>query len=295
MLYSLRHLDRLLRGDATKLAALRFGRVELPLADLALLVLVLGLFYGLCMACYAIFNSSPDALRQIAATMLKVPLLFFLTLFITFPSLYVFNGLIGSRLEAGSVLRLMIATLAVMTAILASLGPIVAFFSASTTSYSFMLLLNVAVFAVAGALGLRFLFVTLHKLTVAQAGLEAMSGIDETEVLLVHEHEPAAGKAHSDMLAREIGGLAPEGPASEEGDETGDSAGGSPTTEVVKVAPKVKLVFTIWVGMFSLVGAQLGWVMRPFLGNPNQPFEWFRPRESNFFEAVIRALGDLLS
>lgn len=295
MLYSLRHLDRLLRGDATKLAALRFGRVELPLADLALLVLVLGLFYGLCMACYALFNSSPDALRQIAATMLKVPLLFFLTLFITFPSLYVFNGLIGSRLEAGSVLRLMIATLAVMTAILASLGPIVAFFSASTTSYSFMLLLNVTVFAVAGALGLRFLFVTLHKLTVAQAGLEAMAAGDETEVMVVPEQESGAREDSSDTLAREIDQLAHAVDASEGEGEQADPTGRPTTTEIVKVAPKVKLVFTIWVGMFSLVGAQLGWVMRPFLGNPNQPFEWFRPRESNFFEAVIRALGDLLS
>ena len=48
----------------------------------------------------------------------------------------------------------------------------------------------------------------------------------------------------------------------------------------------MKLVFRCWVIVFGLVGAQMGWVLRPFVGNPNQPFQWFRERESNFFQAV---------
>jgi hypothetical protein len=39
----------------------------------------------------------------------------------------------------------------------------------------------------------------------------------------------------------------------------------------------------------------MGWVLRPFIGDPNQPFTWFRPRESNFFEAVLNALHTLLT
>jgi hypothetical protein len=46
-----------------------------------------------------------------------------------------------------------VASIAVMLAVLSSIGPIVAFFSLSSTSYSFMVLLNVAVFAIAGILG----------------------------------------------------------------------------------------------------------------------------------------------
>ena len=57
----------------------------------------------------------------------------------------------------------------------------------------------------------------------------------------------------------------------------------------------VKTVFQIWVILFSVVGAQMGWVLRPFVGNPNVPFAWFRGRESNFFEAVFRALASLFS
>ena len=49
-----------------------------------------------------------------------------------------------------------------MATVLASLGPIVAFFSLSTTSYPFMLLFNVAVFSVSGVLGLTFLLQTLQ-------------------------------------------------------------------------------------------------------------------------------------
>ena len=47
--------------------------------------------------------------------------------------------------------------------------------------------------------------------------------------------------------------------------------------------------------VFGLVGAQMGWVLRPFIGNPNIPFTWFRGRQSNFFEAVLHTLGNLFS
>jgi hypothetical protein len=57
----------------------------------------------------------------------------------------------------------------------------------------------------------------------------------------------------------------------------------------------VKTVFRCWVVLFGLVGAQMGWVLRPFIGDPSRPFTWLRPRESNFFEAVFAALADLVS
>ena len=57
----------------------------------------------------------------------------------------------------------------------------------------------------------------------------------------------------------------------------------------------VKVVFGCWVVVFGLVGAQMGWVLRPFIGSPSMPFQWFRERESNFFQAVVRAVQDLFS
>jgi hypothetical protein len=37
----------------------------------------------------------------------------------------------------------------------------------------------------------------------------------------------------------------------------------------------------------------MGWILRPFIGDPNLPFQWFRQRQSNFFEAVIIAFANL--
>ena len=59
------------------------------------------------------------------------------------------------------------------------------------------------------------------------------------------------------------------------------------------LARHTRLVFACWVIVFAVVGAQMGWVLRPFIGSPTQHFEWFRARESNFFEAVAHAMNAL--
>src|SRR5687767_124629 len=170
---SIQSLDRILRGEATRLPDLRRGTLDVPLGALSLVILVLGAFYGACMGVYAVItrHGEPTAgmgYQQLAASAAKVPLLFFLTLIVTFPSLYVFNAIVGSRLSLGSLLRLLVAALGVMMALLASFGTIVVFFAVSTDSYAFMVLLNVVLFAVAGFLGLGFLLQTLHRLYNAQ-------------------------------------------------------------------------------------------------------------------------------
>jgi hypothetical protein len=61
------------------------------------------------------------------------------------------------------------------------------------------------------------------------------------------------------------------------------------------LSQNVKAVFRIWVVVFALVGAQMGWVLRPFIGRPDQPTSFVRARESNFFEGVWRNLQRLLT
>jgi len=255
--HPLRQLDRILRGEATRLSALRRGTIELAPGGLTLVILALGLLYGACMGSYALFQKSGAHPMQFLATIGKVPLLFLLTLVVTFPSLYVFNALVGSRLNLVAIGHLVIAALAVMLAILASFGPIVAFFSLSTTSYPFMLLLNIIAFAVAGFLGLRFLLLTLHRLTQVQ-------------------NEAAQAESAT---------------AESSNDSPHDSAGALDRLENHVANAAVTRVFTIWIVVFGLVGAQMGWVLRPFLGHPSVAFTLFRGRESNFFEA----LGHLIS
>src|SRR5690242_11022068 len=173
MLIWLKHLDRVIRGEATKASALHGGEIEQPVSGLVVIGIGLGAIYGLCMGSYAVFQRASEPALQLIATTIKVPVLFFLTLAITFPSLYVFNALVGSRLSLLSVVRLLVISLVVMLTVLASLGPIVAFFSISTTSYPFMLLLNVLFYSIAGFLGLRCVLVTLDRLSAAIAWAHA--------------------------------------------------------------------------------------------------------------------------
>ena len=66
--------------------------------------------------------------------------------------------------------------------------------------------------------------------------------------------------------------------------------------EKKKVYPKVGVVvFRFWILILAFVGMQLAWNLRPFIGSRELPFEIFRKREGNFYLAVIRAAGDLVT
>lgn len=130
------------------------GTVPVAAAPMLVVIFVLAVTYGACMGSFALWRATGPVWGQLAAATVKTPALFLLTLAATFPSLYVFNALVGSRLNCVAVFRLLLASLGVTLAVLASLGPIVAFFGASTTSYRFLVLLNIVVFAAAGGLGM---------------------------------------------------------------------------------------------------------------------------------------------
>lgn len=99
-------LDELLRGEATSEQRLDTGLLNVSARNLAILVATLAAVYGLCMGSFSLLKEVPPELAgssgrilQMLASMVKVPALFFLTLLVTFPSLYVFNALVGSRLR----------------------------------------------------------------------------------------------------------------------------------------------------------------------------------------------------
>jgi len=269
MLQALKELDRVLRGEATRISAIKDGSIRIRVPGILAMILLLGLFAGFCVGWFALFNREPPVYEQLLASAVKVPLLFLLTLIVTFPSLYVFTALVGSRLSLASVFRLLIAALAVTLAIIASFGPITAFFSVSTENYSFMVLLNVLLFAVAGVLGLLFLLQTLHRLSLV-------------DTLLTRSDEPTPPTTPPPT---------PDGAPAPPPDPLGALA----RIEGRVLGRHVKAVFRAWIIVFGLVGAQMAWVLRPFIGDPNRPFAWFRPRASNFFEAVLGTLQSLFS
>ena len=268
MRQSLRDLDLILRGDVTQLSALQAGTLRTRARGLVWILVVLGMFYGACMGCFAVVGGMAGGWKQVLASAVKVPALFFLTLLVTLPSLYVFNALVGSRLTVVSLLRLIVATMGVTLALLASFGTIVAFFSFTTTSYPFMVVLHVAIFAVAGVLGLTFLLRTLQRLSVVPP-----APVPSTVPAL----DPATESAGSVL------------------DGSGD--GGRPPGALAPLPPDaraadVRTVFRLWIVVFGLVGAQMSWILRPFIGGGRE-FALFRPRGSNFFQAVLNHLGSL--
>ncbi|MFY9341437.1 MAG: hypothetical protein WAT39_03030, partial [Planctomycetota bacterium] len=160
-------LDHVLRGTFLQPEALARGHIAVPVRTLVRLGIGLGALYGLALGSYAAFRGADQAWLQLVASATKVPLLFLLTLVVTFPSLYVFAALQRLPLGFRSTLRLLLVAIVVHLAVIASLGPVFAFFAASTKSYAFMILLNVAFFAIGGVLGFMVLRRATHTMFAA--------------------------------------------------------------------------------------------------------------------------------
>jgi hypothetical protein len=180
----------------------------------------------------------------------------------------VFSALVGSHLRFWPVMRLLMSAMAVTVAVAASLAPVLAFFTLSSRSYSFMVLLNVVLLGASGFVGITFLRRALVGLMLAA---HPVAGVPATAVLAppvdgtTGEPPPDPGLYRSASLARDR--VAPFDSARRE------TAG--------------LRIFRVWLVAYAVVGAQMGWLLRPFIGNPAAPFTWFRAREGSFFLALV--------
>ena len=53
-------------------------------------------------------------------------------------------------------------------------------------------------------------------------------------------------------------------------------------------------ILQVWILVYGLVGTQMAWSLRPFIGSPGQPFEVLRMDQgSNFYQAVGHAFVGL--
>ena len=80
-----RDVDSLLRGRFTRPIDLGAGRIDVPVRRLVIAAVAMGALYGAFMGLFAALRGGPDGARQLAASVVKVPLLFLLTLVVTFP------------------------------------------------------------------------------------------------------------------------------------------------------------------------------------------------------------------
>lgn len=258
----LTQIDALLRPEGHTSAV---GESAPSLRRLLGLVLGLGAAYGFFMGWYAfalhLGTGKPDGVLQLLAAVVKLPALFLCTLAITFPSLYVFSALAGARLDLVAALRVLLSAIAVNLAVAASLGTILGFFTLSTTSYPFMVVLNVILLGIAGMVGLGYLRRTLELLAFASAPEPAAAAVQASDV--------ASPKTEQlPTLAPQPVGLA-HAPAGARG------------------------VFRTWTVIYALVGMQMGWLLRPFIGHPGAAFTLFRARSGNFFIGLYENIGRL--
>ena len=118
----------------------------------------MGIVATACLVLYGLVLGISHGIVQSLASAVKLPLLYGLTLLLSLPAFYFFTLLAGSRLTFGQTLSLLLTGATVAAVLSLSLAPISAFFWISASDYLLFKLLNVGFMALAGALGVVFLF-----------------------------------------------------------------------------------------------------------------------------------------
>jgi hypothetical protein len=218
-------IDNLLRGNVIAPALGEASR-PLRLRRLLLLVVMFGLLYGAVMGSYG--GIYGDRWKQVIYSAVKVPLLLIATFLLSLPSFFVISTLLGLRDDFPQSLRVLIATQAALTIILASFAPFTGVWYLSFTDYQTAVLFNALMF-----------------------GISSMAA----QVLL--------GRFYTPLIARH---------------------------------PRHRLLVRAWLIVYAFVGIQMGWLLRPFIGDPLSPTHFFREHAwGNAYEVVIRMVWSLMS
>ena len=218
-------IDDLLRGDAVTRARSETAR-RFRLWQLLLLVVMFGLLYGAVMGSYG--GVLGDRWKQVIYSAVKVPLLLIGTFLLSLPSFFVISTLLGLREDIAQSLRVLMATQAALTIILASFAPFTALWYLSFTDYQAAILLNALMF-----------------------GISSLAA----QLLLRRFYAP--------LIARN---------------------------------PRHRLLVRAWLIVYAFVGIQMGWLLRPFIGDPSMPSHFFREHMwGNAYEVVMRMVWSLMS
>jgi len=127
-----------------------------------------GAAYGFTMG----LNHPGHPWLQAVTSAAKVPILFLLTLAICLPLLHFLGLLLGARFRVRHTLRVLMVGMAITCTLLAAFAPVSLFFLISGSTYEFLLLFHVGVFAFCGAAGLTVMhrgFMALPGRTTGEA------------------------------------------------------------------------------------------------------------------------------
>ena len=142
----------LLRDRQTFLEEIHEGRkLKTKISALLLSSFCFFAIYG------AIIGASHSPLQILSST-IKLPALYLITLLVCLPTLYIFNVLFGSKQTIGQHFTYLLTAVSVISLLLCGFAPVTLFFLITVNDYNFFLLLNVAIFALTGVLGVSFLY-----------------------------------------------------------------------------------------------------------------------------------------
>ena len=273
-------------------------------------------------AIYGCIIGAFSGLPQALSSAVKLPLLFLLTLVVSFPTLYIINLLQGSRNTIGQYFALILGSTAVTSVLLLGFAPITILFMITSDHYQFFKILNVLLFTFAGFAGMKFFYRGVqtieespqHDLLPAADNGEDKKpqlpeNIDDTDAPAL---AGAPAESHEDEIeydsdVRRLRGIeAHEDDVEVFEDDYDDDYDdeyeeevngqqrrkpGHPLTPTQKRALARRRTLRVWVMLYGLVGSQLAWVLRPFFGSPGEEFEIFRTIDGNFFTNIIDALA----
>jgi hypothetical protein len=173
-------------------------------------------------------------------------------------------------------------------------APISLFFLITARSYAFFKLLNVGILALTALIGLRFLI----------SGMRALNEHVVAESMLSNQVVVPAALPEREMVSATVGGAdsAPQPPTNGAGSRNPknrpEPAPGGAKARAPQPAPGDRpasmLLLYIWILLFGFVGTQLAWTLRPFFGDPDQPFALFRDIDGTFYSDILSTLGSLL-
>ena len=165
-----------------------------------------GCLYGAVMGTFG--GVTGERFWQVVYSSLKVPLLLWTTFFLTVPSFFVLNSLLGLRDDFAQVWQALLRTQSASAVVLVALAPYTALWYLTSGHYNQAILFNALMFAVASI---------------------------AAQILLRRAYRP--------LVARN---------------------------------PRHRHVLRGWIAVYAFVGIQMGWVLRPFIGDPNAPTRFFR-------------------
>ncbi len=202
---------------------------------------------------------------QVAYAAIKLPLVLIVTATLTMVFNWMAAVLLGLKIRFAQVAVLSFLALGVAAVLLASLAPVAWLFAVSVPAPSLE------------ARATHNLLYLLHTVMVGGAGLAGMAVLWRTlERLEGRPKSPAGGRGSSGRPS------STDGLGQDSGPEARDRGA------LANDGRRARRIFAAWVLSFALVGGEVAWALRPFVGSIYYPPAFLRPDalDGNVYEFV---------